>query len=51
MSLFEITIQRKDDDAWPVVVRHQPVPIHPAQLHEAYQNGTLDEYTLLLENS
>jgi WD40 repeat protein/energy-coupling factor transporter ATP-binding protein EcfA2 len=24
MSVFEITIQRKDDDAWPVVVRHQP---------------------------
>lgn len=24
MSLFEITIQRKDGDAWPVVARHQP---------------------------
>ena len=24
MSVFEITIQRKDEDAWPVVVRHQP---------------------------
>ena len=24
MSLFEITIQRKEGDAWPAVVRHQP---------------------------
>ena len=24
MSVFEITLQRKDEDAWPVVVRHQP---------------------------
>ena len=24
MSVFEITVQRKEEDAWPVVVRHQP---------------------------
>ena len=24
MSVFEITIQRKDEDTWPVVVRYQP---------------------------
>lgn len=30
MSLFEITIQRKEGDVWPVVVRHQPGSGGPA---------------------
>jgi hypothetical protein len=38
MSLFEITIQRKDDDTWPVVVRHQPGP-HELTL---WSRGELD---------
>jgi len=38
MSVFEITIQRKDDDAWPVVVRHQP----GAQALARWSRGRLD---------
>jgi WD40 repeat protein/energy-coupling factor transporter ATP-binding protein EcfA2 len=38
MSVFEITIQRKDEDAWPVVVRHQP----GAQALAQWSRGRLD---------